>query len=338
MVAFMMPKKYLVTGGCGFLGSALVRRLVREGHTVRVLDNQWRSRRAGRFNFDTEMYDWVVADICDATAVRAAMRGMDAVCHLAFINGTEFFYKQPELVLNVGVRGMLNVLDACSANDVGELLLVSSSEVYQTPPVVPTPEDVPLSIPDVLNPRYSYAGAKIISELMVLNWARAGHLERAVVVRPHNVYGPNMGWEHVLPQFALRMGKLAERYGRTANGVPFIVQGDGAQTRAFVNINDFTDGLMLVLEKGAHIGIYNIGTQDEVSIADVARLVARCNGGLRIDVIAGAPAMGGTLRRCPDIGKLAALGYRPKVRLEDGVKELVRWYGANAHLAPREGS
>ena len=101
-------------------------------------------------------------------------------------------------------KGMINVIDACRAHGVGRLMLASSSEVYQTPPQVPTDESAPLVVPDPLNPRYSYGGGKIISELMAINYGRK-FFERVLIFRPHNVYGPDMGCEHVIPQFALRL-------------------------------------------------------------------------------------------------------------------------------------
>ena len=87
---------------------------------------------------------------------------------------------------------------------VRSLVLASSSEVYQTPPHVPTDESAPLVVPDPTNPRYSYGGGKIISELMAINYGRK-FFDRVLIFRPHNVYGPDMGCEHVIPQFALRL-------------------------------------------------------------------------------------------------------------------------------------
>ena len=160
---------------------------------------------------------------------------MDEVHHLAFVNGTEFFYSAPELVLDVGVKGMINVIDACRAHGVGTLILASSSEVYQTPPQVPTDESAPLVVPDPPNPRYSYGGGKIISELMAINYGRK-FFERVLIFRPHNVYGPDMGFEHVIPQFALRLKRAAAR--SQTGTVPFEIQGDGRQTRSFCHVDD----------------------------------------------------------------------------------------------------
>jgi len=139
--------------------------------------------------------EFVEADIRDAVAVERVIENIDVVCHLAYINGTEYFYSQPELVLDVAIRGMLNVIDGCKKQGCKELIIASSSEVYQTPPEVPTSEQVPLMVPDVSNPRFSYGGGKILWELMAMNYGR-DWFNRVVVFRPHNVYGPDMGWEH----------------------------------------------------------------------------------------------------------------------------------------------
>jgi len=326
----MSANSYLVTGGTGFLGSALVRRLVREGNRVRVLDNNSRGS-AQRLADMAGQFELVEADIRDAVTVERATRGIDTVCHLAFVNGTEFFYTCPELVLDIGVKGMVNVLDACIANGVRELVLASSSEVYQEPPSIPTDESVPLSIPDPLNPRYSYAAGKIISELMAINYGRK-HFDRVVIFRPHNVYGPDMGWEHVIPQFILRMTELCVR--EASDPIQFPIQGTGHQSRAFVFIEDFTDGLMLAIEKGEHLGIYHIGTIEELDMSQLAHLVAECFG-RRIEVVPGKAAQGGTARRCPDITKLSALGYKPRYKLREALPIVVGWYRGNAHKDPR---
>lgn len=326
-----MQKSYLVTGGTGFLGSSLVTRLVHNGYRVRVLDNNSRGKVDRLKEVDGE-FEFIEGDIRDADKVMKVCQGMDSVCHLAYINGTEFFYSMPELVLEIAVAGMLNVLNGCIKADVGELILASSSEVYQTPSVVPTDETVPLSVPDPLNPRYSYGGGKIISELLAINYGRK-FFERVLIFRPHNVYGPDMGWEHVVPQFVLRMKELSQQ---AENPLSFPIQGTGKETRAFVYIDDFTDGLSLTLEKGEHFGIYNIGTMEEITVDQVAEETARYFG-RQITIVPGKLQKGGTPRRCPDITKLSELGYTPKISFRQGLHKAAQWYDENSHLQPKKG-
>jgi nucleoside-diphosphate-sugar epimerase len=320
----------LVTGGSGFIGSALVKALIRGGHAVRVLDDN--SRGSQRRLRDVEKdIEFVPGDIRDADTVKHCVRGVDEVCHLAFVNGTEFFYSAPELVLDVGVKGMTNIVDACQAEGVGSLVLASSSEVYQTPPQVPTDEHAPLVVPDPTNPRYSYGGGKIISELMAINYGRK-YFERVLIFRPHNVYGADMGWEHVIPQFALRMKAAA---GKQRGGkIPFKIQGDGSQTRSFCHVDDLVAGVLAMRAKGEHLGIYHVGTREEVTIAELAARVAS-HAGCEIELIAETAPEGATARRCPDIAKLERLGYRPQVRLSQGLPPTLDWYWAHDHLSPK---
>lgn len=322
--------RILVTGGSGFVGSGLVKALVKAGHSVRVLDDNSRGspRRLAEVAKDIE---FVAGDIRDAAQVEKAMQGMDEVHHLAFVNGTEFFYSQPDLVLDVGVRGMINVIDSCRKQGIGTLVLASSSEVYQTPPKVPTDETAPLAIPDPLNPRYSYGGGKLISELMAINYGRK-YFNRVLIFRPHNVYGPDMGWEHVVPQLASRLSAAAKT--QPSGTLRLEIQGNGKETRSFCYIDDLVAGVMVMREKGEHLGIYHVGTMEEVTIADLAHRIAGIYG-REIELIAGKPAPGGTARRCPDISKLAKLGYKPRVPLSEGLRPTLDWYRQNAERAPK---
>jgi len=325
----MMKKNYLVTGGSGFIGSALVIQLLSEGHSVRVFDNNSRGnlRRLESVINDIE---FIEGDIRDPDQVMSACKGIDSVCHLAFVNGTRFFYEKPELVLEVGVKGMMNVLDACISHKIDDFILASSSEVYQSPAEVPTDENIPLIVPDIQNARYSYGGGKIISELLAINYGRT-KIKRVVIFRPHNVYGPDMGWEHVVPEFILKMDKLINE--KNVNHLDFQIQGTGNETRAFIFIDDFIEGLMRVINKGEHMNIYHIGTSNEITLSSLAKKIAYLFD-TTIDLIPGKLAEGGTLRRCPDITKLRDLGFDPSVSLENGLEVTKKWYVENKNLKP----
>ncbi len=326
----MKKKKYLVTGGSGFIGSAIVRRLVREGNKVRVLDNDLRGATE-RLKDVANRIEIIQADVRNAAAVQKACRGVDSVIHLAYLQGTQFFYTKPELVLDIGVKGMVNVIDGCVKESVRELVVASSSEVYSNPEKIPTDETAALLIPDPLNPRYSYSAGKIISEMMAINYGRK-HFGRAMIFRPHNVYGPDMGWEHVIPQLVLKIKKIAAAAAEKKIKVP--IQGTGKETRAFIFIDDFVDGLMLVLEKGSHLGIYHIGTMEEMKIEDVAKEIGNYFG-KHAETVPGELAKGSPARRCPDTTKLKKLGFKPKTPFREGLHITAKWYDQNAGKEPK---
>jgi nucleoside-diphosphate-sugar epimerase len=327
--------RYLVTGGAGFIGSALVKRLLTDGHEVSVLDDFSRGQhRRLPAQPDLEVFPGDVRDVRD---VAHAMHGCDSVVHAAYIQGTQTFYAEPRQVLDVALRGILSVLDACERTGCGELMLLSSSEAYQVATRVPTPENIALTVPDPLNPRYSYGGGKIASELAALAWQRAGVLDRVIIARPHNIYGPDMGREHVIPEFCLRMNDLAARpeyNGSQAvlEPVPFPVQGSGQETRSFCYIDDCTDQLALLLRSPSAVpphgsAVYNVGTMDEHTIADVAERVASVYG-RSIKLEPGVLPQGSPPRRLPDLAKITRLagGIIRPVSFDEGLGNTVEWY------------
>ncbi|MEM9062956.1 MAG: NAD-dependent epimerase/dehydratase family protein [Pseudomonadota bacterium] len=316
----------VVTGGGGFIGAYLVRKLVHDGWDVVCVDNMLRGDQS-RFADVADQVDLQTCDVRDAEAVTRACKGADVVFHLAAINGTENFYTRPELVLDVGLRGALAVVEACRNADVPDLVVASSAEVYQEPPVVPTEEAVPLMLPDSLNPRYSYGGSKIVSELIAFNYGQE-HFRKVQVFRPHNVYGPNMGWKHVVPQFILRAAEA-----RDAGTTRFEIQSDGTETRAFAYVDDVVDGIVRMQSEGGHREVYHIGNDHEVSIRDLVALTGQvCD--VALEIVPGPAAAGGTPRRCPDISKMRALGYAPAVGLEEGLRRTADWYLAHRDEQP----
>lgn len=313
--------KVVVTGGGGFIGAYLVRGLVERGWDVTVVDTMIRGD-AGRLSAVVDQIRLVSADVRDEAGLVEAFAGAEVVMHLAAINGTENFYNRPELVLDVGIRGAIAVVNACRSAGVPDLVVASTAEVYQTPAIVPTPEGIPLMLPDSLNPRYSYGGSKIASELIAFNYAQE-HFRKVQVFRPHNVYGPDMGWKHVIPQFVVR---AAAMMGESQTGpIPFPIQGDGRETRAFCYVDDIVNGILRMYAAGGHREVYHIGNDDEVSIAELAQRVGE-RLGAELQVQPSTAPVGGTPRRCPDITKMRALGYEPTVNLADGLSRTVDWY------------
>lgn len=311
----------LVTGGSGFIGSHLVKRLVDEKCKVRVFDNNSRGslERLGDY---ADKIEFIEGDITKYDSVLKANDGIDTVFHLAYINGTENFYNFPDKVLEVGVKGAINTIDAAIENDVKRYIVTSSSEVYQQPTTIPTAENERLIIPDIHNPRFSYSGGKMITELLTLHFAARKGLH-TIICRPHNFYGPNMGKGHVIPQFILRLKDITDNF--TIKIVQFPIQGTGEETRAFCYVDDAIDGLMLCAQKGESGNIYHLGTDMEVTIAQLARIIA-AKMNIEIQFKHEALLTGGTNRRCPDISKIKKLGYSPKISLEEGIAKTIEAY------------
>jgi nucleoside-diphosphate-sugar epimerase len=321
-----MPKRVVVTGGGGFIGAYLVKRLVRDGWDVAVVDNMVRGD-AGRFAEVASDVELFTCDVRDQDALEKAFKGAEVVMHLAAVNGTENFYKKPELVLEVGMLGMLAVANAGRNVGVPDLVVASTAEVYQTPSVIPTPETVPLMLPDSLNPRYSYGGGKIVSELIAFNYGQ-DHYRKVQVFRPHNVFGPNMGWKHVEPQFIMRALACQDAGDRA-----FPIQGDGNETRSFCYVDDCVSGILTMYDKGEHRQIYHIGSDEELAVRELAVRIGKIIG-VDLEIQPGPAPAGGTRRRCPDISKMRALGWTLDVSIDDGLERTVAWYRENRDLVP----
>ena len=310
----MKKKKFLVTGGTGFIGSAITKYLVKNKHEVSVFDNNSRGKLK-RLQDIKGKFSFIKGDIRNAHKVLSACKNKNAVIHLAYINGTETFYKKPVEILDIAIKGIISVVEACVKNKIKELYIASSSEVYQTPFKIPTKENEMLKIPDIYNPRYSYGGGKIISELVGVHYGKK-YFKKLVIFRPHNVYGPDMGNEHVIPQFINRMKKIKK------NKKNFSILGSGKEIRSFIHIDDFTNAFGLILKKAKHLEIYNIGTQEKIRINKLALLISKLMN-RKILIERKKIAKGGAKMRCPDISKIKKMGFVKKITLKTGLKNII---------------
>jgi UDP-glucuronate decarboxylase len=317
-----MPRA-LILGGAGFIGYHLAARLVNDGYTLTLVDDLSRGRR------DPEIetlcarpgVTLVQADLTRPDALAELPRAWDQVYMLAAVVGVRNVETDPARVVRTNTLALMHLLDWLGPES-GALFFASTSETYAggvlagTVPV-PTPEDVPLSVEDIRAPRFAYAASKILGEAAVIHTARARGL-RAVIGRFHNVYGPRMGADHVIPELSLRALRREN---------PFRVYG-AEQRRAFCHVSDAVEAMLRLVTLPAAWGqVVNIGNDtEETRVEDVARLILRAAGfDPDLDRVP-APA-GSVARRCPDIARLRALtGFVPKVALEAGVRETFAWY------------
>jgi len=319
-------KRSLITGGAGFIGFHLAKSLANQNQDVTILDNFERGEDDREFKELVEMPNvhFIKADITRTGVFENLNKDFDYIYHMAMINGTGNFYMVPDKVLKVGIIGTLNVLDWFVKQKKGKLLLTSSSETYagalkilgdKFP--IPTPEDIPLVIDDPRNVRWSYGGSKILDEIAMHAYAKAQNMENFVIIRYHNIYGPRMGFEHVIPQFIERV---------VNKETPFKIFG-GEETRAFCYIDDCLRATQLIMESPKTNGeTINVGRSDEeIKIIDVAKKLFEVTGTAPKLEILPAPE-GSVMRRCPDTTKLKSLGFRPEISLEEGIRRTYGWY------------
>ncbi len=308
-------KKFLVTGGDGFIGTKICEMLSNNGIQVVSLDNRSRSRKFRR----NKLYRSINCDLTNMKELNKIKGNFDSIIHLAFINGTKFFYEKPDEVIRVGIIGTLNIIKFAEKKKISNFYLSSSSEVYQTPRKIPTDENEMMKVPDAYNPRFSYGGTKIITELMSIHMGK-NIFKKMIIFRPHNVFGPNMGNEHVIPEIINKIKNAIK------NKKKFIrIQGTGNETRAFNYIDDFVSGVKLLIFKNLNHDTYNIGSDRETKISQlVQKIMKLMNVDLKIKYQ--NLKKGSTHRRCPNIKKIKKLGYKVNNTLDNGLKKTVEWY------------
>lgn len=306
-----MTGDVLVTGGAGFIGGHLAERLGADGHRVRVLDR--------REPLQGSVAEWVEADVRDATAIERAARGTSMIIHLASVVGVDALLADPVEAIDVAVNGTLRVLEA-AARDHVPVIHLSTSEVLGINPDVPWAEGADRVLGSSLADRWSYGTAKATAEHLVLAWSRSRAIP-ATIVRPFNVYGPRQE-----PRFV-----VASMVQAAVRGEPIVVDGDGSQTRCFSYIDDVIEGLVRVAAAPGRVPILHLGSEDERSVLELAKLVREAAGGdAPVTFRRTADRWGGVepdiLRRIPDASLARSVfGWRATTELSEGLRRVVAW-------------
>lgn len=319
-----MQKKVLLLGGAGFIGFNITKYLAENrDYELTIADNFARGKEDALFTaLVKEHHIKVVAgDFTDPATYDRLDNAYDQVYMLASVVGVDNANSIPHEIIRINTALIFNTLEWIRRSQIGKVLFTSTSECYAGTIeafgyTVPTPEEVPLCIQDISHPRFTYAVTKMLGESGFLNYARILGFE-ATIVRYHNVYGPRMGFKHVIPHLVVRFRNNEE---------PFKVYGHD-QTRAFCYISDAVKGTVLAMEQpGTNGEIFHIGTQDEITIGDLIHYsgeLMQYKGRYE-----NAPTYPGSVsRRCPDISKARLkLGFEPEVLWKEGLKRTIEWY------------
>ena len=177
-------------------------------------------------------------------------------------------------------------------------------------------------MPDVKNPRYSYGSAKLICEILLFHYLKRKNLKK-IIFRPHNIYGPAMGFEHVIPELIKNI--IIKSNNLKRKNISLSIQGTGLETRSFCYIDDAVEAIKLISKKGNNNEIYNIGTNEEINIKNLVYKISK-KLKLNLKIVSGKLRDGSTLRRRPDIKKIKKLGHENKFNLNLGLELTVNWY------------
>jgi len=298
----------LVTGGAGFIGSNIVRRLLELGHEPVVLDNVSSGYRENL----VPGVAFVEGDVRDRESVKAAIDGCGVVLHLAASVGNARSIADPQTDSAINVVGTLNVLEAARAQGIERVVFSSSAGVFGELKTLPIAEDHPQ------DPDSPYGTSKLAAEKMCLVYNKLYGM-RNVCLRYFNVYGPHQRFDaygNVIPIFADRILK----------GVPMTIFGDGEQTRDFVNVADVAAANLAAAFTAEVRGVFNIGSGGRITINELARVMQEVSG-----VYVGveyAPERPGDVRdSLADISAArAAFGFAPVVPIEGrGLEMYMEW-------------
>jgi len=304
--------RVVVTGGAGFIGSAMCRSLIADGHEVIAVDNLVTGQRRNISDLEgSDGFEFVLQDVTEPWDVDGTV---DRVMHLASPASPADFTRIPIEILDVGSTGTRNALELARKKG-ARFFLASTSEVYGDPLVHPQPETYRGNV-SCTGIRAAYDEAKRFAEAMTFAYQRTHDVE-VRVVRIFNTFGPGMRIED---------GRAMTNFlGQALRGDPITIYGDGTQTRSFCFVTDQVRGQRLLMESDYSEPV-NIGNEVEITVAELAEMVVRITKSSSEIVFEPLPSDDPTRRR-PDLTVArTVLGFEPSVDVEDGIEQTADYF------------
>lgn len=317
---YWQDRRVLVTGGCGFIGSHLVERLVGLGARVRVADNLSRGDLSNLEKVKKDI-EFMEVELSRIDKAREACKGIEVVMHLAAkVGGIGYNLAHPGEMFYRNVSLNTTVMEAARLAGVERFLCISSACVYPRFCTIPTPESEGFrDEPEPTN--FGYGWAKRIAEIQARSYVREYKDFKIAIARPYNCYGPRDDFDlktcHVIPAL---IRKVEEGQN------PLTVRGTGEETRAFIYVEDLAKGLILLTEKYPKPDPVNIGTTEEIRIHDLAYLVVELSG-KNIDIQFDTSCPPGQPRRNAEVSKAKEkIGFEARIPLKEGLVKTIAWY------------
>ncbi len=309
--------RILVTGGAGFLGSHLCRRLLGGEHEVLCLDNFFTGRKKNiQEMLSRPFFEMVRHDI-----VLPILLEVDRIYHLACPASPIHYQYNPVKTIKTNILGTLNMLGIAKRTR-ARMLLASTSEVYGDPAVHPQKEDYWGNVNPV-GIRSCYDEGKRVAETLMMDYHRQNGVD-VKIVRIFNTYGPRM-----LPDD----GRVVSNFiVQALKGHDITVYGDGSQTRSFCYVDDLIDGMVRMMDSEGFIGPVNLGNPEEYTILELAKKIVAMTGSRSKIVHKPLPSDDPTQRR-PDIALAGSkLGWKPAVSVDDGLEKTIEYFRSELHI------
>ena len=320
-------KKVVITGGAGFIGSNLTKKLIdNDAEKILIIDDFSTGKMSNIERFlDDDKISLIDKRVEDCDDLDILISGYDFCFHLAAGVGVQYIMDNVSKALLTNIEGTHKIIESCKKNNI-PLLITSTSEVYGVSKEPVWTEETKSLIGPPTKLRWSYAASKLIDEFLALSEYNDGNLN-PIVVRLFNIIGPNQ-----LSEFGMVVPKFIEAALKNED---IVIHGEGLQTRSFTWVGDVVNYFYLLAEKQLYGEIFNIGQTEEISIKDLASMIIKETGSHSKIVFKDHEEIYGNkfedpMRRTPSIDKIVkATGYMPSMAISDMVKEIIKYKKIN---------